>query len=125
MAVEGGPTFPGYTRIAHRIYLRNESQTKSAESRNKTTSIDPTTIVIYGWGDGRPKNVGKYADGYHALFPTARIFMVINPILDATTQVLGKRTQTMMPLVDALFPTKADHGPERIILHIMSNTGGR
>jgi len=52
--------------------------------------------------------------------------MVINPILDATTQALGKRTQTMMPLVDALFPTgHADNGSERIILHIMSNTGGK
>ncbi|KAI1815549.1 DUF829-domain-containing protein [Poronia punctata] len=118
MAVKG-PIFPGHTRIANRIYVRNES----SSSEQKTTSTDPTAIIIYGWGDGRPKNVGKYADGYHALFPSARIFVVINPILDATTQTLGRRTQTMMPLIDALFPEKAG-GDERIILHIMSNTGG-
>ncbi|KAI0390195.1 DUF829-domain-containing protein [Xylariaceae sp. FL0594] len=129
MAVEGSRGFPGYTRIAHRIYVRDDDAESETQSQKTTTTTgpdsDPTHILIYGWGDGRPKNVGKYADGYHALFPMARIYVVINPILDATTQVLAKRTETMMPLVNAVFPGKTGaDGSERIILHVMSNTGG-
>ncbi|KAI8629664.1 hypothetical protein F5Y19DRAFT_431405 [Xylariaceae sp. FL1651] len=123
MAVKG-PIFPGHTPIANRIFIRNEKTSSDSESiRSKTTAADPTTILIYGWGDGLPKHVSKYSDGYHALFPSARIVVIINPILAATVQTLRKRTDAMMPVIDTVFPTKAD-GSERIILHVMSNTGG-
>lgn len=67
--------------------------------------------------------IAKYSEGYHALFPSARIVVVINPILAATTQTLATRTESMSPIIDTCFPTK-DDGSERVILHIMSNTGG-
>jgi hypothetical protein len=121
MAVKS-PSVQGYTPITSRVYLRNE-KTGSETARSKTTATDPTTILIYGWGDGSPRNVCKYADGYHALFPSARIMVIINPILAATTQTLQKRTNSMIPVIDTAFPTKAD-GSERVIMHIMSNTGG-
>ncbi|KAI0410009.1 hypothetical protein F4802DRAFT_10518 [Xylaria palmicola] len=123
MAVKG-PVFPGYTPITSRIFIRNEKAGIDSENaRVKTTASDPTTILVYGWGDGHPKHVAKYSEGYHALFPSARIIVIINPILAATTQTLPKRTESMMPIIDTCFPTK-DDGSERVIMHIMSNTGG-
>ncbi|KAI0467174.1 hypothetical protein F4859DRAFT_278776 [Xylaria cf. heliscus] len=123
MAVKA-PALPGYTPITNRIYIRNEKTGSDSESvRRKTTAADPTTILVYGWGDGHPKHVSKYSEGYHALFPSARIVVIINPILAATTQTLPKRTESMRPIIDTCFPTK-DDGSERVIMHIMSNTGG-
>ncbi|KAI0200824.1 hypothetical protein F4808DRAFT_460337 [Astrocystis sublimbata] len=117
------PSFPGYTPLTNRIYIRNEGTSSSAENvKRKTTAADPTTILVYGWGDGSPKHVSKYSEGYHALFPSARIVVIINPIFAAATQTLPKRTEAMNPVIDACFPTKDDN--ERVIMHIMSNTGG-
>ncbi|KAI1177336.1 hypothetical protein F4777DRAFT_542626 [Nemania sp. FL0916] len=116
--------FPGYTPISNRIFIRNErADPDSATAQSKTVTSPPTTILVYGWGDASPKHVAKYSEGYHALFPTARIVVIINPILAATTHLLPQRTQSMRPLIDACFPNK-DDGSERVIMHIMSNTGG-
>ncbi len=146
MAVQA-PAFPGHTPISNRIFIRNEKSGSDSEStRRKATATDPTTILIYGWGDGSPRNVckrtiwpplfllfgrshsltpktAKFSDGYHALFPSARIVVMINPILAATTQTLPKRTESVRPIIDACFPTR-DNESERVIMHIMSNTGG-
>ncbi|KAI1421829.1 hypothetical protein F5Y12DRAFT_717995 [Xylaria sp. FL1777] len=123
MTVEAS-AFPGYTPISNRIFIRNEKSSLDSEStRSKTTATDPTTILIYGWGDGSPRHVSKYSEGYHALFSSARIVVVINSIFAATTQTLPKRTEAMRPIIDTCFPTK-DNESERVIMHIMSNTGG-
>lgn len=115
-------TFPGFTPISDRIFLRNEDS-DSLETPEKSSTDQPTAIIIYGWGDGTPKNVAKYADGYHKLFPTARILMVISSTFGASYDSLEQRTRAMMPIIDTVFPTPAD-GSERIILQAMSNTGG-
>ncbi|OTA66147.1 DUF829-domain-containing protein [Hypoxylon sp. EC38] len=114
--------FPGFTPISDRIFLRNEDS-DSIETSEKSSTDQPTAIIIYGWGDGTPKNVAKYVDGYHKLFPTARILMVISSTFGASYDSLEHRTRAMMPIIDTLFPTPGD-GSERVILQAMSNTGG-
>ncbi|KAI2641054.1 hypothetical protein GGS21DRAFT_355228 [Xylaria nigripes] len=121
MAVKA-PVFPGYSPISNRIFIRNEKTDSESTGRN-VKATDPTTILVYGWGDAHPKHVSKYSEGYHALFPSARIVVITNPIISATTQTLRWRTHDMMPIIDTIFPTK-DDGSERVIMHIMSNTGG-
>ncbi|KAI1398966.1 DUF829-domain-containing protein [Hypoxylon fuscum] len=116
------PTFPGFTPISDRIFLRNEDP-DSADTSEKVLIDKPATIIIYGWGDGLPKNVAKYADGYHRLFPMARILMVISSTFAASYQSLEQRTRAMLPIIDTAFPTAGDVS-ERVILHAMSNTGG-
>ncbi|KAI8963450.1 DUF829-domain-containing protein [Daldinia sp. FL1419] len=111
---------PGFTPISDRIFIRNED---SSDITGKTPNDHPTTIIIYGWGDGTPKNVAKYVDGYNKLFPGARILMVISSTFSAVYQSLEQRTQAMMPIVDTVFPNPDDDS-SRVILHIMSNTGG-
>ncbi|KAI0474076.1 hypothetical protein GGR56DRAFT_676508 [Xylariaceae sp. FL0804] len=122
------PAFPGYTPVTDRIFIRNASPDDAAgadAARPRSASgKDPTLVLIYGWGDALPKHVAKYADGYHALFPLARIVVVVSPILKASTQTLGPRTRAMMPVVDTCFPTAAAGAEERVLLHVMSNTGG-
>ncbi|KAI2462974.1 DUF829-domain-containing protein [Annulohypoxylon bovei var. microspora] len=114
---------PGFTPISDRIFIRNEDS-ESSDTPEKPMIEQPTTIIVFGWGDGTPKNVAKYADGYHQLFPKARILMVISSTLAAIYESLEQRTRAMLPIVDAVFPTPADFSEKKIILHAMSNTGG-
>ncbi|KAI9931135.1 hypothetical protein MW887_010792 [Aspergillus wentii] len=115
--------FPGFTPLSDRIYLRNGNDT------SKPTPPDhPTTIIIFGWGDGMPKHVSKYADGFHSLYPFSRILVAISKTLQASSQPLYERIQAMMPIIDTVFPTPTGDGgdgaEERVLLHAMSNTGG-
>ncbi|KAI1103010.1 DUF829-domain-containing protein [Jackrogersella minutella] len=116
------PKVSGFTPISDRIFIRNEDSSLT-ETPEKTTIDQPTTIIVFGWGDGLPKNVAKYADGYQKLFPKARILMVISSTFAASFESLEQRTRAMMPLVDAVFPSSPD-ASEKVILHAMSNTGG-
>ncbi|KAL7619857.1 hypothetical protein AAE478_010402 [Parahypoxylon ruwenzoriense] len=117
------PTFPGFTPISDRIFMRNEDSDPIYTTPEKAPTDHPTTIIIYGWGDGLPKHVVKYVDGYHKLFPAARILMVISSTFGAIYESLEQRTTAMLPIIDIAFPAAAD-GSEKVILHAMSNTGG-
>ncbi|KAI1385498.1 DUF829-domain-containing protein [Hypoxylon trugodes] len=116
-------TFPGFTPISDRIFLRNEDSNPDSDPLETTQQNQPTTIVVYGWGDGLPKHVAKYVDGYHKLFPAARILMVISSTFAASYESLEKRTKVMLPIIDAVFSDPDDES-QRVILHAMSNTGG-
>ncbi|GCB27327.1 hypothetical protein AAWM_10212 [Aspergillus awamori] len=111
----------GFIPLSDRVYLRN------GRRRFKTTgTVEPTTIIIFGWGDGMPKHVSKYADGFHDLYPSARILVVLSSTLQALSQPVEERIQDMMPVIDTVFPTATGggKGEERVLLHTMSNTGG-
>ncbi|KAI0186820.1 hypothetical protein F4808DRAFT_101862, partial [Astrocystis sublimbata] len=118
------PSFPGYTPLTNRIYIRNEGTSSSAENvkRRPPRLTQRRSWFMVGEMEAQSTSVTKYSEGYHALFPSARIVVIINPIFAAATQTLPKRTEAMNPVIDACFPTKDDN--ERVIMHIMSNTGG-
>ncbi|KAJ5377717.1 uncharacterized protein N7496_005126 [Penicillium cataractarum] len=114
--------FPGFTALSDRIYLRNGNETT-----DPPPPTHPTTIIIFGWGDGMPKHVSKYADGFHDLYPSTRILVAISKTLHASNQPLPDRVAAMMPIIDTVFPTPTGDGgtqDERVLLHAMSNTGG-
>lgn len=115
--------FPGFTPLSDRIYLRNGNATTKPPPASH-----PTTIIIFGWGDGMPKHVSKYAEGFHTLYPSSRILVAISKTLHASNQPLDDRIAAMMPIIDTVFPTPTGDGgaaePERVLLHAMSNTGG-
>ncbi|KAJ5591951.1 uncharacterized protein N7459_002320 [Penicillium hispanicum] len=113
--------FPGFTAVSDRVYLRD-----GHEKTKPSPADEPTSVVIFGWGDGMPKHVSKYADGFHELFPSARIIAVLSGTFQASNQPLESRVQAMMPVVDLIFPTPtgSGDGEERVLLHAMSNTGG-
>ncbi|KAJ5770619.1 uncharacterized protein N7511_002670 [Penicillium nucicola] len=112
--------FPGFTPISDRVYLRNGN-----EKSKPVPADEPTTIIISGWGDGMPKHVTKYSDGFHELFPSSRIIVILSGTLQASNQQEEARIQAMMPVVDTLFPTPTGSGgeDERVLIHAMSNTG--
>ncbi|KAJ5207305.1 Protein of unknown function DUF829 TMEM53 [Penicillium cf. griseofulvum] len=112
--------FPGFTPISDRVYLRN-----GHERAKQTPANEPTTILISGWGDGMPKHVTKYSDGYHELYPSARIIVILSRTLHASNQPEEARIEAMMPVVDTIFPTPTGDGAEqeRLLVHAMSNTG--
>jgi hypothetical protein len=113
-------SFPGFTPISDRVYLRN-----SLENPKPSRADEPTTVIIFGWGDGTPKHVTKYSDGYHELYPSARIIVIISRTFQATNQPEERRIQAMMPVVDTVFPMPTGSGneKERVLVHAMSNTG--
>ncbi|KAI9163269.1 paxu protein [Paramyrothecium foliicola] len=120
---EKAPVFPGFTALSDQVFVRE------ADPQDGPAPADhPTAVVILGWGDGLPKHVAKYAEGFRALFPRARIVAVLSPISKAMFSDLGARSAAMVPVVETLFPG----GPDRdttnprqgdILLLAMSNTG--
>ncbi|CAI7638413.1 unnamed protein product [Penicillium glandicola] len=111
--------FPGFTPISDRVYLRN------GETAKPSPANEPTTILISGWGDGMPKHVTKYSEGYHELYPSARIIVILSRTFQASNQPEEARIKAMMPVIDTIFPTPTGSGneKERLLVHAMSNTG--
>lgn len=119
----GPSAFPGFTRLSDQIY---SLQADFPSTTRPADSTDPDTIIVFGWGDGKPKNVVKYVDGYRALFPHAHVVIVLATTLKAAYQSLGERTDGMMPVLDAAFLRGPEAGDRqrRVLLHTMSNAGG-
>lgn len=121
-------TIPGFTKLTDQVYVHEGGALSQRDPKH------PSTIIIYGWGDARPRHVVKYVDGYRQLFPHARVVLVFSPILRALYQTLEARSRNMIPVVQAAYPhlfgddsngDQQSHDPDRrMLLHVMSNTGG-
>ncbi|KAK3501923.1 hypothetical protein B0T13DRAFT_215792 [Neurospora crassa] len=131
------PLGPGFKRLTEQIYyLFEEAHLSPSPSTSTNTNTDPTTILLYGWGDARPKHLAKYVDGYRALFPAAKLVVVLCPILRCLYQTLEARSKAMTPVISACFgsldnresaaaDTKSSTpNNNRILVQVMSNTGG-
>jgi hypothetical protein len=125
------PKVPGFTAITDQIFVREPDAEPAAEGETDTQAVpdrdQPDVVLIYGWGDGLPKHVAKYADGFRALFPRARQFLVLSPIAKAMFSSNEQRAEAMKPLVRAMFADavakQAPPPPTRVLAHTMSNTG--
>ncbi|KAI1053107.1 hypothetical protein LB506_009982 [Fusarium annulatum] len=94
----------------------------SEENSEKVPADHPAAVVIYGWGDGLARHVGKYAEGYRALFPHSKILIILSPISDAMFTGLETRTRAMQHVIDNL-DGLLDEKTAPILIHSMSNTG--
>ncbi|KAI0125189.1 hypothetical protein BJ170DRAFT_492811 [Xylariales sp. AK1849] len=112
--------FLGFTRLSSQVYLRPVSE-PSDTSNTTAHSNEPTTILIYAWGDARPKHLTKYMEGYLALYPLARLIIVLGPMVKVLYQGLDARSRDMAVVIKAVFGSEAQ---ERVLVHAMSNTGG-
>ncbi len=121
--VEAGSSILGFKKLSNQVYVQ-EGEPSSQDPGH------PTTVVLYSWGDAAPRVVVKYVDGYRQLFPHARIVLIFSPILKALYQTLEARTRTMVPVIKAVYPgalgnpDSTEKSSERVVLHVMSNTGG-
>ncbi|KAK4130366.1 DUF829-domain-containing protein [Trichocladium antarcticum] len=121
--VEAESPMLGFKKLSKQVYVQEGNPRLQDPSH-------PTTIIIYGWGDARPKHVSKYVDGYRNLFPHARIVLIFSPILKALYQTLESRSRTMVPVIEAIYPGMLENpdtkkkSDERVLLQVMSNTGG-
>ncbi|KAH6623882.1 hypothetical protein F5144DRAFT_551347 [Chaetomium tenue] len=123
----------GFKKLSDQVYVQEGSS--STTSPNPPNPAHPRTVIIYGWGDARPRHVSKYVAGYRQLFPHAQIALIFSPILKALYQNLDARTQNMIPVLEAVYPSALTSGnpptttnppaeDPRVLLHVMSNTGG-
>lgn len=122
------PLGAGFKRLTEQIYLQ-----EAPPSATPNSPSDPTTILLYGWGDARPKHLAKYVDGYRSLFPAAKLVVVLCPLLRCLYQTLEQRSKAMTPVISACFGGSLDSadrksveasGNNRILVQVMSNTGG-
>ncbi|UNI18176.1 hypothetical protein JDV02_004460 [Purpureocillium takamizusanense] len=141
-AARKGPAIAGFTALSDQVFVR-DATTSTASTTSDGSDDDPTTVIIYGWGDGLPKHVAKYADGYRELFPAARQVVVLSPIARAMFSDLRQRAEHMEPVVKAVFggddddegtgttsnktegnssSSNSTRAP-RVLVHTMSNTG--
>ncbi|KAK4195036.1 hypothetical protein QBC40DRAFT_289732 [Triangularia verruculosa] len=128
--VDEAPLLKTFTRLSKQVYVQEPTSSPPPGAHE----TDPTTVIIYGWGDAAPKHLSKYVSGYTTLFPYARLVLIFSPILKTLYQTLDSRSKTMIPVIEALYgpissldsstiPSKAE-SKERILLQVMSNTGG-
>ncbi|KAJ4265378.1 hypothetical protein NW762_004666 [Fusarium torreyae] len=115
MAGKKLPELPGFTALNSKILV-------SQKTTEQPPADHPSAIVIYGWGDGLARHVGKYADGYRALFPYSRQIVILSPIKDAMFTGLEARTREMHLVLDNLDGLLNDKQAP-ILIHAMSNTG--
>ncbi|KAF4991284.1 hypothetical protein FGRMN_7944 [Fusarium graminum] len=115
MAPRKLPELAGFKTINSKILVSEDAVEETPEGH-------PAAVVIYGWGDGLARHVGKYAEGYRALFPHSKQVIVLSPISDAMFTGLETRTRTMQGVIDAL-DGLLDEKTAPILVHIMSNTG--
>lgn len=117
---------PGFTALSDEVYLLESSNHTPAKENNS----GPDTIILFTWGDGQPKYIIKYADGYRTLYPHARIIIVTCTLVGSMYQTVFRRTRAMLPVVDsaAVRPdiSKSPHprrSRDRVLVQIMSNSG--
>lgn len=116
MAPKKMPSVPGFTAHSDQVFVRE------ADQSDKAPADHPDVVMIYGWGDGLPKHVSKYAEGYLGLFPYAKQIVVLSPIQKAFNSDLQQRSDSMLPVIKAVFPS-GEEAPKKILAHTMSNTG--
>jgi hypothetical protein len=125
----------GFKKLSNQVYVQEGGSATGIPSPEH-----PSTVIIYGWGDARPRHVSKYVAGYRQLFPHAQIVLIFSPILKALYQTLEARSRTMIPVLETVYPEaaaaltgnpstnqpeeEAKKGDRRVLLHVMSNTGG-
>lgn len=136
------PSIPGFTGVSDQVFVREGDPTATGGKPE-----DPDVVVIYGWGDGLPQHVAKYATGFQALYPRAKQIVVLSPIAKAMFTDRAQRRGHMTPVVDSIFGSPATlegaknasgseeesaagaaaaqeaATPPKILLHCMSNTG--
>ncbi|TPX17685.1 uncharacterized protein E0L32_012012 [Thyridium curvatum] len=111
---------PGFEALSNQIYVQ-----RPAPDAPVGGATDPTTVLLYGWGDGLAKHVVKYTAGFRVLYPRARIIMVLSPLSEAIRRSLEHKADNMLPVVDEIFSGGAKVDPdERLLVEVMSNTGG-
>lgn len=117
------PKFPGFIAHSDQVFSRASEAAQTTEQKILPKhQNDPTTVLLYGWGDGIPKHVAKYADGFRQLYPYATQIVVLSPISKAMFSNLRQRTDYMLPVLKVLF-NNDDIDSSRVLVHTMSNTG--
>lgn len=116
-AAAAADPFKDFQKLNDQVYVRPGKQPHGN---------DPSAILLFAWGDSRPKHIAKFVDGYLKLFPTSKIVVILGPILQALSEKLEKRSRRMIPVVEAIYGAQreASDSEPNILAHVMSNTGG-
>jgi hypothetical protein len=103
---------------------------KLTQSQTPSPPItSPTTIIIFGWVDGRLHPLGKFIEGYKRLHPGTRIIVVLSTSTAIFLLSLRASEEAMRPVVAALSRPAGtkwcgpDDGDEKVLIHVLSNGG--
>lgn len=83
----------------------------------------PTTILLCSWMNAKAKNVDYYCRNYMNIYPSARIIHVTINTTQFILQSEAQRRRDMMKAVSIL--VSRDQEPERLLVHSVSNGGGK
>ena len=101
-----------FTRLNPAVYIHQPT--------SNTSSRDPDLIVLATWMDASIRNVAKYAAGYEALYPSARILLITTTTPDAMFRSNAANLNRIAPVLEVLqaLPPNA-----RFLIHSFSNGG--
>ncbi|KAF9884584.1 hypothetical protein FE257_001468 [Aspergillus nanangensis] len=131
-------TLSSLRKFSEHIYVYDPP----AHNDKQTTKSTPTKIVLFTWADAPPRLVEKYFMGYHELYPSAKIIIVMARTM--STFFGGQETAKSFVkemVTKELYNNKAEltRGPSssvdtpmsgndsiqpNILMHAFSNSGG-
>ncbi|PHH88153.1 hypothetical protein CDD83_7890 [Cordyceps sp. RAO-2017] len=80
----GSSSVPGFVAVSDSVFERPGISSGSnyfgaGHSPGRAGRDDPDIVVIFGWGDGLPRQVAMYANGFRQLYPQAKQVMAVSP----------------------------------------------
>ncbi|KAK7426907.1 hypothetical protein QQZ08_006655 [Neonectria magnoliae] len=112
------PSIPGFVAVSDQILVQDD------QDESQRPPDHPQAILIFGWGDGLPKHVAKYSEGYRELFPNSKQIVILGPISKAFFTDLQQRSDQMTPVPKALGSLVSSDGKTpTVLVHAMSDTG--
>ncbi|KAL1968003.1 hypothetical protein VTN77DRAFT_2420 [Rasamsonia byssochlamydoides] len=128
----GKEKLPGFNPVTSKIFVYEPQP--QPQSSLPSSVPPPTTIIVFGWGDGQPRHVAKFTDEYKSLYPAARIIGVLSASKDIIFNSRRSAIAVMLPVVALLSSGSSSSGEEnvnqegkasdeRVLIHVLSNGG--
>ena len=90
------PEIPGFVPVNEQVLVRHVPGTDPIPEGH------PSAILIYGWGDCRPKHVAKFCDGFQHMYPRSKQVVILASISKTIFHGPSTRAKHMVPVLDAL-----------------------
>lgn len=110
-----------FKRLGSATYIYEPPTTVPTKTTlTSSTPPPPDFILLPSWLDAAPKHIAKYTNGYHTLYPHARILVITTSLLDVTIRSKSYEAQRIRPALDVLLALPAN---TLLLVHLFSNGG--
>jgi hypothetical protein len=113
-----------FTRLSPKVWLYEPPKSSLYTAAAASSPLAPTTILLCAWMNAHPKHIAYYTRTYMRLYPSARIILVSINTTEFLFQTETRRRADISAAVTAILAAP-DQENERLVVHSLSNGGGR